>query len=264
MAMADAGSVKPAGITKVVRITGGLLKRNPWVVENVQIVDGVEMLPLVKGSVGFGKFVSGDRHGLARMDFLDRMRQMRLKATIEACNDGLFEVPTNDVKAFRAQKKKWQMDGVPGLVEVKLPAIDGYPSRYVKVQSSLDIRTLLWVELNADVLDHIAVCMRMSCNEDHQCRVKVGPGVRWSKSRKCYMARRANKRMKIFRADPDASDEDIALDDARNEALAWAERDTDDEHGLGDDVDHREAEGGSEEVEGGSDADTEDNDDARA
>ena len=69
------------------------------------------------------------------------------------------------------------------------------------------------------------------------------------------MARRANKRMKIFRADPDASDEDVALDDARNEALAWAERDTDDEHDPGDDVDHSEA-------EGGSDADTEDNDDA--
>ena len=43
--------------------------------------------------------------------------------------------------------------------------------------------------------------------------------------RKGYLATRANKRMRLFRADANASDEDLADEVAKQDAQAWAAKD---------------------------------------
>ena len=115
-------------------------------------------------------------------------------------------------------------------------------ARKIKVQGSLNFGAVVWVELNASVLDHIACCMRTSYKEEHGKKVVVGDGVRWSAERRCYIARRATKKMKTFRVDQDASDQELADNDAKVKARAWAQgndlsSDDCDEDESGDDED---------------------------
>ena len=237
------GDVKPAEITKCVRIEGGKsTEKGKWILDDVRMVDGLEMIPLVKHDAGFARFVTGSKGGLTKLAFLNELRQMRTKATIAACNDGLFAVPTSDRRAFVEQKRKWLRDGIPGIVEVELPTCEQYEARKIKVQGSLNFGAVVWVELNASVLDHIACCMRTSYKEEHGKKVVVGDGVRWSAERRCYIARRATKRMKTFRVDQDASDQELADNDAKVKARAWAQgndlsSDDCDEDESGDDED---------------------------
>ena len=85
------------------------------------------------------------------------------------------------------------------------------------------------VELKGTVLDHIGALMRDSRSDDCDGRVKVGKGVRWSAKRKAYLATRQGptKRMRTFRPDEGEGDEDIALQEAKDKALAWAAKDED-------------------------------------
>ena len=226
------GDETPAEITRCVRINGGMSPsggHGQWVIDDVRTVDGVEMIQLVKRDFGFSRFVTGVSKGLTKLTFLDELRQMRTQATIAACNDGLFDAPTSDPRVFAQQKRKWSSDGIPAVVEVQLPAISTHESRKVKVQGNLHAGERVWVELNGVVLDHIACCMRASFKEDGGSRVVLGNGVRWSKGRNCYIARRCTKRMKFFRPNADDSDEDAGWARAKSKALAWANGEDDDD-----------------------------------
>ena len=181
------------------------------------------MICLNKMDAGFARFVSGSRRGeLSKMNFLDRLRAMRTKATFESCNDGLFDMP-DDQRARKVQKQRCSDTGVPDIVEVMLPAVEGHQHEYVKIRSSLDVRNMLWVEMNANVLDHIAALMRSSFSETHDTG-SVGKGVRWSSDRNAFIARRPSKRMRTFRAEGDSGDE-LAMEDAKAKALEWASKD---------------------------------------
>ena len=228
-----------AELTRCVMIRGGNLGNRPWIVTNVQTIEGVEMICLNKMDAGFARFVSGHRRGeLSRMTYLDTLRATRTKATFEACSDGMFDMP-DDARAKKAQKQKLSDTGVPDIVEVMLPAVEGHQHEYVKIRSSLDVRNMLWVEMNPNVLDHVAMLMRNSIVDTDE-KITIGKGVRWSSDRKAFIARRPSKRMRTFRADG-GSDDVLAKDDAKNKALEWASKDRstsgDEEEGGDDDDD---------------------------
>lgn len=215
----------PTRIERSVMVHGGKCRASsPWVVNNsfVTNVDGVEMVALSKTDTGFSRFVSGSTTGIGSMTFLEELRKMRTQASFEANNDGLFNTMHMNPKAKKAQKEQLKNAGMPNMVQVTLPAMEDFPSMKVKVQSNLEIRENVWVELKVDVLNHIAACMRDSVQDEPASRVRVGRGVRWSSQRNGFIATRANKRMKTFRHDQDASDEDLAKEAAKEAAMAWA------------------------------------------
>lgn len=228
----------PARIKRCIMIEGGLCNKTPWVVtENT--VDGLEMITLCKSDSGFSRFVSGSNKGIMKMQFIDQLRKMRTSATIDACNDSLFDGQNMAAaKHFKARKDQWRNNGsVPTIVEIMLPPAGDFRATLVKVQASLDVRSNVSIELSVNVLNHIAACMRGSEDEGPK-RQRLGNGVRWSAQRKCYIATRPSKRMRLFRADAEASDADLADDAAKQDAFAWAaksdsdESDGDGQHGA--------------------------------
>ena len=93
---------KPAQFSRCVMISGGRCKDgHPWMVNTVQVIEGVEMVTLSKSDSGFSRFVTGEVKGIGRMIFLDHMKNLRTAATFESCNGGLFEV-ANNPKAKKA------------------------------------------------------------------------------------------------------------------------------------------------------------------
>lgn len=201
----------------------------PWLVTNLQTVDGIEMIKLESKCSGFRRFVAGSSKRFGNMTFMDKLRAMRTKATFDACNEGIFDVPLADHRARKAQKDKYVEAGIPQVVEIKLPSAEGFEACFVKVVASLDVRTGITVELKDKVLDHIAALMRESRSDDNEHKMKVGRGVRWCSTRKAFLATRHGdrKRMRTFRPDDDEEDEDIARQDAKDRALAWAAKEED-------------------------------------
>ena len=185
------------------------------------------MVALSKSDSGFNRFVTGTLKGMKQMTFVDDLKGLRTTATFEECNDGLFAVASCNRRAKQAQKRAIQEQGAPSIVNVTLPAAENFTPHVVQVQASLDVRDTVYIELRESVLDHVAACIRCSVREEHGARQVVGGGVRWDSKRNGYIARRPNKRMRTFRPEDDAEDEDIALHDAKSKALTWAAKDGD-------------------------------------
>ena len=219
---------QPARFTRCIMIQGGLCNKTAWIV-NENTVDGLEMITLSKSDSGFSRFVSGSVKGIQKMMFLDELRKMRTRATIDACNDdGLFDSQSiAQSRDFKARKDSWKNAGtLPAIVEITLPAVNEFRATKVRVQSSLEVRTNVSIALNVHVLDHIATLMR---NSEIDCpqRQNLGHGIRWCETRKCYIATRATKRMRLFRPNIDSADHDLADEIAKDEAVKWAAKDTD-------------------------------------
>ena len=221
-------------------ITGGQAKKTPWILTSIHVVQGIDMITLHKNDTGFARFVSGSTGGIRNMTFIDELRKLRMQATVDACNGGLFSGVHSNPKAKKAQKQEWETAGVPELVEITLPSAEGRPSVTIKTAGTLDHRANPVVELSTIALDHIAACMRSSFTEGHASREKVGQGVRWVAARGAYVAKKHNngKRMRTFRASADASDEELAKADAKQRALNWAADPAEDD---GDDDDEERA-----------------------
>lgn len=222
---------QPARLKRCIMIEGGRCNKTPWIVaENA--VDGLEMITLSKTDSGFSRFVAGSNKGINKMEFLDQLRKMRTQATIDACNgDSLFDTHSiAQSRHFKAQKESWKDNGaVPRTISVVLPAAEEFQAESIQVQASLDVRSNVSVVLNVAVLDHIAACMRQSEKQQSKRQQPLGNGVRWSSSRNCYIATRANKRMRLFRANGEQGD-----DDARQDALDWAAKQEDTDDSTGD------------------------------
>lgn len=219
----------PCNITRALVISGGMNGRDDkWLITNTLTVDGIEMISLSKSDCGFSKFVTGKPRGMSAMKFLDTLRAKRTKATFVACNDSMFDVPLNDARAKKAYKQKYTESGIPNIVEVQLPGVGEFATTNMKCQASLDVRTQLCVELRGEILDHIAALMRESLDDEYDGPMKVAKGVRWSSTRKAYLATRegSKKRMRTFRPEK-GIDHNVAMEEAKQKAVAWATNDED-------------------------------------
>ena len=218
---------EPAVIARPVMISGGM-NTKPWLVAHIQTIDGMDMISLKKSDPGLTMFVAGKRRGL-NTRFLDKLKAMRTKATFDACNDSVFDVPLSDRRAKAKFKLQCISAGIPSIVEVMLPAAAGFAPQKIKVEASLDVRKTLSVELKGSVLDHIGELMRNSEPEDTpvHARPRRGKGVQWVAGRRVFIATRTRegqpKRMKTFRPEDDG-DEELAKDDAMHRAVEWASR----------------------------------------
>ena len=234
-------TMQPVSVGRCVAVSGGLCKQSPWLIQNIEVVEGLEMVTLHKKDSGFCRFISGNTQGIRNMAFLDELRKLRTQSTVDACSDGdLFQTAPSNRRAKRAQLAEWKSGESPSKVRITLPAVGDLPAKEIHVKSSFDITTNVSVEIDADVLQHIATCMKAS---ESQGRTRTRPsdkGVRWMANRGGWLAtRRTNDKnhMKLFRPDCDESDDEIAKDKAKTSAIAWAASEDVDGSGSGDDDD---------------------------
>ena len=204
-----------------------------WVVDTVETIDGIEYVQLKIKNSGFGKFVSGSIKKLRDqmcLRFLSELQKLRLKATIEACVDttkcALFD---DDEQATPVQKKqrkaakvKASLGSIPSVVTVTCPAIrlsDGKPvgPQQVELKSSLDLREVPVVELNAHVLFYIKMAVSST---DAVHTYAPGDNVHWRADRDAWRAARDGK-TKLFKP-ADLTDDD-SIRNAKELATRWAD-----------------------------------------
>jgi hypothetical protein len=209
--------------------------QNKWIIESTELINGVEFVPLkIKGS-GFGRFVTGSikkMRDTSGMTFLTDLQKLRLQATIDACNKpdaaALFDDMPASVQARKKArsdaKVKMELGNAPAIVVVTCPAIDlpggtrlG-PVR-MKVKSSLDLRDVPVVELDAHTLYYVKMAMVQSECQDSAPHEPTSDNVRWRSDRQAWVATRDGK-FKHFKP-TDASDPDSKAE-ARQNAVRWA------------------------------------------
>ena len=208
----------------------------PWVVSNVQIVDGTEYVALQRRS-GFPRFVSGSWQAARalRWTFLQELMKTRTQATLDAmsqtadCPFGTIDVTSAAKKRARKDAKTQAKCGqMPETVTVALPRITLENDTYLgpisfKMRSSIDIRDAPVVELDAHVLHYIKVGMMMAENSDdanHGKGNSKGEGVRWRTARNCWVAVREHAKYKHFK--PADLNDEVAVQEARDKAARWA------------------------------------------
>jgi hypothetical protein len=203
----------------------------PWVVQDLEIIEGVEFISLVKDDTGFSRFVSGSTRGIFNMTFMNQMKKLRTTA-LTGVRDGAFEdcAPTRWQNELLKQRCKDH--GLPDFVEITIPECehDGHrvPARRMKVKSSVDDAAALCVELTADNLACIRAGMLASMKEakqeDSPGKVINTKAVRWRGERNAFLAARScssegKLEYKTFKLTGDSDKEECM-----EHAYKWARR----------------------------------------
>ena len=101
----------PVIIRRVVTIDCGD-KHAPWLIDNLENIDGREFLKLAHKDIGFCRFIAGKEiRNIRNMQFLHDLQRRRAQATVDVCNvansaQQLFD----DVMQTAAAKKKARKD----------------------------------------------------------------------------------------------------------------------------------------------------------
>ena len=204
--------------------------RMPWVVESVELVDGIEFAKLSKRDYGFCKFVGGIgcRKIMHSWLFLHELQKLRTAATLKICIDSLHgNALFDNAPVGPAVKKRAKRDATapPAWVDIDVPEVESSGivagATTLKVRASCDVRDAPWVELCPAALHYIKVAMLASAVGDSPDVLHGIDGVRWRKDRKCWLAVRpcdGNKLTKSFKP-ADRSPE--AIQDTLNIAARW-------------------------------------------
>ena len=240
----------PVVIKRVVTIECGDNCRSPWLIDNLENIEGREFLKLAHKDIGFCRFVAGNKfRKIGNMQFLHDLQRRRSQATMDACAtvpaiaQSLFDDVTPTVaakkKARKDAKSRAALGALPSTVVLEMPSIttiDDHPvpATTLRVKSSIDVRDAVMVELDPHMIYYIKHAMLSSFTDDG-VKYDRGPadGVRWRSDRTCWLARRQNE------ADPERvitksfkpkDDDPISIQEAADDAAAWADgRDSCDE-----------------------------------
>lgn len=215
-------------ITRCLSVAGGA-HAQPWVITDLEIIGGTEFVPLSVCDSGFNRFVTGSCKGLhGKSGFLVKLRELRTKATIQACckqeGESLFEQTAAAAKRQRRQSREASCRGdVPSIVEVVAPKVEYDEAVFepvtIKMQASLDMHATLRVEVTPAVLEYIKAGILAETDRARKTKSTAECPVRWREDRSCFFATKTvdGKHMyKTFRPDGDGDDDkDAALRLAR-------------------------------------------------
>ena len=210
----------------------------PWLIHNLENIDGREFLKLSHRDVGFCRFIAGKNFKqISTMTFLHELQLKRAQMTLDACSNAaqgqaLFDeaVPTvaAQKRARRDAKSRASLGALPPTISMQMPDItmeDGthVPGVVLRAKSSLDVRESVMMELDAHMLSY-ARCAMLNSHSDRVTPDRRHPGVTWRSDRKHWSARRKtdNGRFATKSFKPDGDDE-LAMNEAADRAAAWAD-----------------------------------------
>ena len=208
-------------ISRTLTVSGGG-EKTPWSVNTVDVIDGIEFIPVLGVDTGFARFCWGKRGGhgpLARSVFLKDIRHKRLQECLRIV--GLKEEPQKalfdeeEVKAplsKRGRRSEVGQNKLPDFVTLTLDDLKDSSGTLVahgiamKVKSSLDLAATLSVEATPAALNYIRQGVIIS-EVPETTAVPRQPDVRWRPDRGAYMASKNNdageKMHKTFKAEGD-------------------------------------------------------------
>jgi hypothetical protein len=225
----------PVCIKRVVSIECGDMVA-PWLIDDLERIDGRESLKLAHGDTGFCRFIAGkDWRKIKEMSFLRELQLRRVQLTVEACQSSkdahsLFEdaTPTKaaNKRARNDAKARASLGALPLTISVPMPgfAYDGeieIPDTSLTVKSSIDVKHAIMMELDAPMLQYVKHAMRKSQDSD-QDKAQRNDGIRWRNDRGCWMARRRTGDGKFITKAFRPTDV-MAVDAAADLAAAWVD-----------------------------------------
>ena len=206
-------------IKKVVSVS--FAKSHPWLIKDLETVDGTEFVPLRSTDTGFLRFIDSGGAKPVDMSIIAHWKDLRTKATTGIQSESMFGDEANTHSKYAANKMKRRNidEGVADIIEIKVPAVehDGItmPEMAMKCKSSVDTQSVLAVELTAQNLAYIRLAMRAAPDvEDKHERgtVASAKNVFWRPDRRAYIAKKGEK-FKTFSI-KEYGDVDVARDRA--------------------------------------------------
>ena len=179
-------------IKRIVAIMGGACKRDPWYINEIELVDGVEMFKLRADSSGFQRFVLGNcdkKKALQHTDYLDDLRKKRNRARYDSPSEQqIFD----ERPAFnRYQKRKLRdgdKDSKEHIIVLHLPEVkhelEYSPAISLKVKNEKQAQLGVSVELSMEVVDYLRIAILADlavptgrAGAQHVVHTKVKPDV---------------------------------------------------------------------------------------
>lgn len=213
---------------------GGALGSVPWIVPEIELVDGIEYVKLTKLDTGFERFVLGGyrqgQNSMKDVTWLDTLRVLRNKAQLpKKDTNPMFA----DMKVRRTPVKQVVSTT---FVELQLPPLQTHEAVQFRVLTTSNPRACASVELRSDVLSYI----RAAIIEHGKCETptkRERPSVQGER-RLCrwYNMRRKDDEpqggFQAFRAAKDSgrktrffpctSDDPDLIDAVKDQAVRWA------------------------------------------
>ena len=199
-------AVHDTRISRCYCVHGGALGIVPWIVETVDIINGIEFVPIQKQQSGLRRYVLGTCGGQALRDytFIDELRALRnravLLATIPARPSLFGEVSLRGnqmrLRQLRRAAAVAPQDELPPYVEVELPCVevDGcrFEKRIVKVKTPESANEGVHIEFLPDVMAHVRAAILSSGKAPSPLkRQKPGQqsttGCKWEEKRAAYI-----------------------------------------------------------------------------
>ncbi len=165
----------------------------PWVINDIEAIDGIDFVELNKRDHGLARFVTSGGVGSGKMQFLDELRQLRTSACCDAIQPPTEQLFAGGGGEERDMKKLKRMaNKMPPFVELQLPGFTGQDGRQVppfalKVRSSLVWKEHVAVELSVESLHYIKHALLKSQQTDLE-EHEGGKHRYWRKDRKCWIA----------------------------------------------------------------------------
>ena len=224
-------------VTQIWVIEGGSEKRTPWRVKDYETIAGEHFVPLCKRDTGLCRFVTGKKEELRHCTWLEELKLKTVRASLDdltpETGPSLFETAQPKKQWARRkelEKIKHAIDADdPGFVTIALPAVsfEGQtaPDMSFKVKRSLDCKMTVLVELKAEVLRYIRIAMLDSYQRHARKRQRaehdgIRHKIRWCNSRRGFIARRQDQKLKMFKPNKGTS-----VHDAKDKAISWADGD---------------------------------------
>ena len=177
-----------------------------WNIDSVTCVDGIEFVALAKSNYGFTKWVCENgftRKEFNQMHFLSELARRRTDATINACSaevssdlfDDIAQAKPSAKKAKTIVQRQVAAGALPTMVQLQLPTFETsggeiVPETDVRVISSIDIRSAVFIELSAPALLYVREAMRKSTRPSIDRQARCSDGVAWRADRKAWKAAR--------------------------------------------------------------------------
>ena len=221
---------------------GGCSDRAPWIIQNIEEVNGCEFICLKYQDTGFCRFVSG-QYTIKDTSFLERLKMLRTQASFRSVGQeqesALFQDAAASAGPNRKQKQQaraaQERGTMPPIVQITLPAFTGaggneVPGITIQALSNLDSAALLKIEVKAEVLAYVREALLAHAEgeeepneeeeQDEPAEKVACKEVRWRGDKSVWLSTRVSggkKTTKSFRVKKDGSS-----DRQYQRAVRWA------------------------------------------
>ena len=214
-------------------ISGGRLGAKPWVVKDVEKIEGNDYATIARKDTGLRRFLLGQSKYVADRALKDIIFLDDLKAGRNSAMKGQFSLGEASPSAYRMRQsaKKAKLAEQSKTVEWKFPAVVGpdgeqWPETAIRFKRVDHENAKVMMMMSEESLGYLyAASHARGWREVSRNRSgKLDVAVRWDNQKGAWLARRPDPKWRLFRPKDKSS---CSMEHKRRRAEAWAQGDSD-------------------------------------